>query len=247
MLDGLKAFKSLFPTDDAFVEHVIQSIYFFESNIVQHQAEAIRKDIHNGTAIPVRYTSNGAFYIQRKVNKITPTFNSKGEAVKFTANDQNFVHHRETEIRVKFDKDGNYAPKQTIRDYTGHWVSGGASSTVVNYVIAHTWNKTDNPLYFSPLWNYCLIAYHCAYLTDKKDDSDPVIKRIKDLIKAISLELYHPNEIMKQTVITVEDMPTQEAMEEARQLIQEKNQEKKIHFVLKSERDRKNIDKEGSN
>ncbi|KAA6324651.1 hypothetical protein EZS27_026045 [termite gut metagenome] len=239
MLDGLKAFKNLFPTDDAFIEHVIQSIYFFEPNIVQHQVEAMLKDIHEGEAIPVRYTSNGAFYIQRKVNKITPTFNSKGEAVKFTTNDQNFVHHRETEIRVKFDKDGNYAPKQTIRDYTGHWVSGGASSTIVNYVIAHIWNKTDNPLYFSPLWNYCLIAYHCAYLTDKKDDSDSIIKRIKDLIKAISLELYHPNDIMESAVITVEDVPTQETAREARQLIQEK----KIHFVPKSERDRKNIDK----
>ncbi|KAA6328030.1 hypothetical protein EZS27_023033 [termite gut metagenome] len=223
MLDGLKAFKDLFPTDDAFVEHVIQSIYFFEPNIVQRQAETILKDIRDGNAIPVRYTSNGAFFIQRKVNKITPTFKNKKEAVKFTANDQNLVYHRETEIRVEFDKDGNYAPKKAIRDYTEHWVSGGASSTVVNYVIAHIWNKTDNPLYFSPLWNYCLIAYHCAYLTDKKDASDPVIKRIKDLIKAISLELYHPNEIMEQVVITTEDMPAQKAMEEARQLIEKKD------------------------
>jgi hypothetical protein len=41
MLDGLKAFKSLFSTDDAFVEHVVQSIYFFEPAIVQYQTAAI--------------------------------------------------------------------------------------------------------------------------------------------------------------------------------------------------------------
>ncbi|KAA6349036.1 hypothetical protein EZS27_003537 [termite gut metagenome] len=41
MLDDLKVFKSLFSTNDAFVEHVVQSIYFFEPAIVQYQTKVI--------------------------------------------------------------------------------------------------------------------------------------------------------------------------------------------------------------
>ena len=135
--------------------------------------------------------------------------------------------------RVKIDADGNYAPKCTILRYTGHRVSWGQTSTVVNYTIAHIWAKTDNPLFFNSLWNYALLPTHCAFITDKRDDSHPLVKRVKDLIRAISWELYDPNRIMdwNQKVVTDEEKPSAQARNEAKRLIKEG----KIQFLPKNE------------
>lgn len=143
------------------------------------------------------------------------------------------LFHRETKIRVKIDADGNYAPKCTILRYTGHRVSWGQTSTVVNYTIAHIWAKTDNPLFFNALWNYALLPTHCAFITDKRDDSHPLVKRVKDLIRAISWELYDPNRIMdwNQKVVTDEEKPSAQARNEAKRLIKEGE----IQFLPKNE------------
>lgn len=223
VIDGLDSFRRLFSNDEAFIEHVIESILFFNRDIVLLQAREKRNEIRTGKAIPVRYTSNGLFFLQHKVKTTSPKFKNRSEAIRFTHDDENFLFHRETKIRVKFDRDGNYYPKRTILDHTNHRVSCGTSSTVANCVIAHIWDKTDNPLFFSLLWNYCLIPCHCAFLTDKRDDSNPLIKQVKDLIKAISLELYNPNKIMdwNQDVIQSIDIPEKDVLKKARQLIAE--------------------------
>jgi hypothetical protein len=175
--------------------------------------------------IPVRFTSNGHFYHQREVNKVTPKFKSKTEAVQFTK--ENPLFHKGTYIRICFDKDGNYYPKQTILQYTGHRVSWGQTSTIINYTIAHIWGNTDNPLYFGLLWNYCLIPAPYSFLTDKSDDSDTIVKQVKDLIKAISIELYNPQQLMDSYDVIGEETPSEEALRKARQLIQENS----ISFV----------------
>ena len=48
-------------------------------------------------------------------------------------------------------------------------------------------------------------------------------ERVKNLIKAISIELYNPNRIMdwNQDVIKEEDTPSKEAIQEARRFIKE--------------------------
>lgn len=139
----------------------------------------------------------------------TPRFRNKKEAVLFTKDSANAVFHKDTKIRVCFDPDGNYYPKKEILKYTGHRVSWGSTSSVVNYNIAHIWGKTDNPLFFSLLWNYALIPCHCTFLTDKKEENDVVMKNIKNLLKAISIELYDPNRIMdwNQDVLSIDDYP----------------------------------------
>lgn len=222
-IDGLDVFKRLFSSDDALIEHLISGVLFFNKEMVLQQAREVRHGIRTGVATPVRYNSNGAFFLQHKVKTTTPSFKNKSEAIKFTNDNENALFHRETKIRICFDRDGNYYPKRTILSHTGHKVSCGEQSTVVNYVIAHIWDKTDNPLYFSLLWNFCLIPYHCAYLTDKREDSDEIIRRTKDLIRAISIELYNPNRIMdwNQDVLMAEDMPSKEARAEAKRLIAE--------------------------
>lgn len=220
-IDGLDVFKRLFSSDNALIEHLISGVLFFNREMVLQQAREVRHGIRTAVAMPVRYNSNGAFFLQHKVKTTTPSFKNKSEAIRFTNDDNNNLFHRETKIRICFDRDGNYYPKRTILSHTGHKVSCGEQSTVVNYVIAHIWDKTDNPLYFSLLWNFCLIPCHCAYLTDKREDSDEIIRRTKELIRAISIELYNPNRIMdwNQDVVTAEDLPSKEARSEAKRLI----------------------------
>lgn len=234
IIDGLEAFRNLFSTEDDLIKHIINHTLFFEKNVVLQQAINIRTAIRLGKAVPVRYTSNGAFFLQHKVKTTTPNFKGKKEAIQFTNNDENFLFHKETKIRVCFDRDGNYYPKKAILDCTGYKVSWGAQSNIVNYTISHIWDKTDNPLYFSLLWNYCLIPTHCAFITDKRDDSNPLVKHLKNLIKAISIELYNPNNIMdwKPDVIQGEYVPGNEYISEARKLVQD-NQ---INFLINNKK-----------
>lgn len=220
-IDGIDSLSGLFPSEDALIEHIIEHTLFFNRDMVLKQARDIRVGIRTGGSIPVRYNSNGAFFLQHQTKTTTPRFKSKAEALKFTNNSENYLFHRDTKIRISFDSDGNYAPKLAILTYTHHRVSWGQTSTVVNYTIAHIWAKTDNPLFFSSLWNYALLPTHCAFLTDKRDDSHPMIARIKELIRAVSWELYNPNRIMdwNQDVVTENDKPSAGARTEARRLI----------------------------
>ncbi|NDV97196.1 hypothetical protein D0T84_20150 [Dysgonomonas sp. 521] len=223
LIDGINVLRGLFSGEQEFIDHVIHNILFFDKAMVRDQALDIRQQVRLGKAIPVRYNSNGSFFLQHKVKTTTPSFKNKSEAIRFTNDEENALFHRETKIRVCFDRDGNYYPKQAISKYTQHKVSSGSLSTVVNYTIAHIWSKTDNPLYFSLLWNYCLIPCHCTFLTDKRDDSHPIVKQVKDLIKAICIELYNPNRIMdwNQDVLAEEEKPSTEALKAARVLIKE--------------------------
>lgn len=229
-IDGLDALCSLFENEDAIVEHIVGHTLFFGREMVRNQARDLRALIRTGQALPVRFTSNDNYFLQHAVKTTTPRFKNKSEAVKFTKyehdpdghiDETKCLFHRETKIRVKVDADGNYAPKCTILHYTGHRVSWGQNSTVVNYTIAHIWAKTDNPLFFNSLWNYALLPTHCAFLTDKRDDSHHLVKRIKELIRAISWELYDPNRLMdwNQKVVTDDEKPSASARNEAKRLI----------------------------
>lgn len=226
IIDGLEALTNLFSNDKALlIEHVITNTYFFEKDSVLDYTTKTCKDICEEKAIPVRYTSTGSFFQNNEHRRTTPNIKSRKEAVHYyeSKKDDKALYHKETEIKIRFDNDGNYAPKQFIKEYTGHLLSRGESSTIQNFIIAHIWNKTDNPLYFSLPWNYVLMPCHCAYITDKRDDSNGLVKDIKDLIKAVSIELYNPNKIMNigkdQDVITSADMPDPKYLIQARQLI----------------------------
>jgi hypothetical protein len=217
LLNGL---DGIIRNDDSSVKHVIHSILFFQKNIVEQQALGVMQNIKQGEAIPVRYTSNQHFYHQREKNKVTPSFKSKKEALRFTS--EHLLFHKDTEIPICFDSDGNYTTKKDVSKYTHHSMSG-KKRTIINYTISHIWGKTDNPLYFSLMWNYCLIPTSYAFLTDKSDD---ISNRVKNLIKAISIELYNPELLMEQR-ITFASLPQETFKNEAKQLIQND----KIQFV----------------
>lgn len=220
-MDGLNCFKQLFSSDADLVDYVIKNTLFFNKDVVIQQAGEYCKAILKKEAIPVRYTSNKAFFRQHEVKTTTPNFRNKKEAVSFTKDLANAVFHRDTKLRICFDRDGNYYPKKEILKYTGHRVSWGSNSSVKNYNIAHIWAKTDNPLFFSLLWNYALIPCHCTFLTDKNDKNDFVVGSIKNMLKAISIELYNPNRIMNwnQNILPVEEYPPAEYLYKAREWI----------------------------
>jgi hypothetical protein len=217
LLDGL---NGIIADNDSSVKQVIQSILFFDKNIVEMQALDVKQRIEQGTSIPVRYNSNQHFYRQGEGRRTTPPFKNKKEALKETK--ENPLFHKETDIRICFDSDGNYVTKKDIFKYTGHSVTG-EKRTIINYNISHIWGKTDNPLFFSLMWNYCLVPAPYGFLTDR---NDAISLRVQDLIKAISIRLYEPNRFLKNWKVSLE-MPPQEALEEAERLI--KNQA--IQFV----------------
>ena len=68
-MDGLNCFKQLFPNDDELVDYVIRNTLFFKKDIVFQQARVYRQAIRMGEAIPVRYTSKGAFFRQHLVSE----------------------------------------------------------------------------------------------------------------------------------------------------------------------------------
>jgi hypothetical protein len=169
LLNGINVLMDLFPDKDSFVQHLIRHVLFFDNKIVVHQALSVLQQLENGEqAVPVRYTSNDHFYHQREVKKVTPSFKNKSEAIQ--SSKESPLFHKETGIRVCFDKDGNYYPKQATLQYTGHRASWGKSSAIFNYTITHIWGKTNHPLHFGLLWNYCLIPTPYAFLTDKNDE-----------------------------------------------------------------------------
>ncbi|GHT07323.1 hypothetical protein AGMMS49525_16400 [Bacteroidia bacterium] len=218
LLNGVHVLGGKFTNEDSLVNYVVQNILFFEPQIVIEQAQSIRQQIENKRPIPVRYNSNKHFFKKGQRNTTT-SFKSRSQAIQFTKDENNCIYHKGTDIRVCFDRDGNYATKDAIFQSTNHWVSGGDKSSIKNYTIAHIWGKTDNPLYFSLMWNYCLIPTPYAFLTDKNDDSDTIVKQIKDLIKAISITLYNPNQLMEREVV---DTLPDEVLAKASQLIENK-------------------------
>ena len=64
-----------------------------------------------------------------------------------------------------------------------------------------------------------------TFLTDKKEENDVVMKNIKNLLKAISIELYDPNRIMdwNQDVLSIDDYPVMEYLQKGRKWIINKN------------------------
>jgi hypothetical protein len=219
LLNGIDVLRELFSKDDeALLNHVVKHVLFFDPEVVKLQAQAINQQIRQNKPIPVRYNSNKHFFLKHKKKTTKPSFKNKSKALKFTNDEQNAVFHRETGVRVCFDSDGNSFTKKGLFDCIGE------KGKIINYTIAHIWRKTDNPLYFSLMWNYCLIPTPFAFLTDKNDDSDVVVKSVKDLIKAISFALYNPNQLMEREVV---DTLPDETLAKASQLIENK----KINFI----------------
>ena len=215
-------------------EYVVEYSYFFPVEIVKLQAEQMLKDHKEGKPITVRYNSNDPFYNKNMERASSLSLKSRSEANKYTKNLDHKVYHRETDIRICFDSNGNYTPKKIILVYTGYSVGNGKKDTANNFTMAHIWNKTDNPLAFSLLWNICLMPEYLSVLTDKANGHSDITDEIKNLIRAISIVLYDPNKLMNNTILGKEDIPSEKILDTARAIINKG----KIRFmpILKASR-----------
>lgn len=189
----------LFDNEDAFIEHFVSSSRFFEPQMINSQAIVIKNKIENGDKIPVRYSMKAKEYFHFK-NETTQkgtskkTFKNLKEAKEFA--EQNDLIHTTTNLKIEIDKDGNYFVRNTIFDYAGFRVSQGAISDVTNSMISHIWANTDNPLFFTALWNIAITPHYLSFILDKPDANSNLVKRLKAITKAICYLLYKPDEII---------------------------------------------------
>lgn len=202
--DGLIPLLNLFNNEEEFFEHFVSSILFFRTEDINKQNEKLNLSRNNNEKIPVRYTekSNKHFHFENQSNTrgfSVKKFKNRTEAKTFSINNDLFFTNSidsvsSVRIKVIIDKDGNYAVRDEIKRYTGYRVSQGTLiSDFRNYMICHVWGKTENPLFFSSLWNVTLIPNYLSFLTDKSDDNSEIARKIKLIIKAICFELYKPN------------------------------------------------------
>ena len=207
-IDGTEAFLSLFNTLDDFYVYFFKNIIFFNPATVKEQSIALLKKVDENDKLPVRFSmkTKDLFHIPTENNQrgfIKKRFANKKVAQDFA--ETNRLVHNNTGISVCIDKNGCYYPRNEIFLATNHKVSIGSKSDMVNYVISHVWGNTDNPLFFSSLWNIVLIPNHLAYILDKPDTNSHLISTVKILVRAACFQLYKPNKLMNKDLIEVDE------------------------------------------
>lgn len=205
-IDGLKSLLSLFDNNpQKMIEYIIENTYFFPKEVVENQALDMLESIDNETPLFVRakaikkegddrvfYKLIGGKRFDLKMNESDLrkyTNIAKGGA-------DNFVYHQESKIRVAFDSTGNKKIAEDIEELMGHLIGHTEEHTIVNYEITHLWDKTEHPLFFSSLWNVVLVPFVFARLTDKTHSN--IFNDLSNLLKAISIILYNPEELLKR-------------------------------------------------
>jgi hypothetical protein len=206
-IDGLEPLLALFESEDDFVKYFFAHVKFFNPNIVKKHSNLLLGKIENGDSIPVRYSMKTKKYFYYK-NEVTNSGTSK-KSFKNRSDAQNFakstdLFHRETGIKVCIDKDGNYFVRNEIFEAIGYKVSQGAISDIKNYMISHIWEYTENPLFFTSLWNITLIPHFLAFILDKPDN-DGLIGKIKNISKAICFRIYNPTNLMSKYNLEIEE------------------------------------------
>jgi len=198
-IDGLSPLLDLFSSEDEFIEHFFQNVKFFYPEVVARLSKDLINRIEQGESIPVRYSMKTKEYFHYKNQNVAKgiskkSFKNKEHAKDFALNKDYF--HNETGIKVIFDKDGNYYVRNEIFKAVNYRVSQGAISDVKNYVISHIWGKTENPLFFTALWNVALVPNYLSFILDKSDENSEIVRKIKLIAKAICNNLYSPNTII---------------------------------------------------
>jgi len=207
--DGLIPLLSLFKNEKDFYTHYLSNVKFFKVEIVEKASRELLERIKNKEKIPVRYSLKSDDFF-----KFSNEFNQRGFSVKKFKNrkdahdfsEQNILTHKETEINICIDKDGNYYVKKLIKDLTGLKVSAGSICDYVNYTISHVWGKTDNPLFFTSLWNIVLIPNYLSFILDKPDSSNIIVSNVKKMVKALCVEKYNPNHLMNSEIIDMNEI-----------------------------------------
>jgi len=211
IIDGLDFLVDVLFNEKDCIKEIIRSIYFIDKESVTSINRKIIDDYQKGNKIPVRFSQKDSAYIkQNDIKKTAYKFKNRKDAVEKTREFSFYSNLRndEKKILIVADVDGNKAVRDNIKEQTGHIVSYGEQSTVINSMLCHIWDKTNDPLYFSLLWNITIIPLSLAFITDKNEDSlykdspndrnKQLIATVKNLIKAIAIELYNPNAFFEE-------------------------------------------------
>ena len=208
-IDGLDFLMDNFFNDKEDFEKLFRYVYFIDNKIVRMQSNDILDNIKQNLPIPVRFSQkNGAFFKNNSTRTSSPKFNNRKDAFdKMKGNNYYSSVVGRNKILVCIDSDGNKSIKDYISKKTKHsFVSG--KSTIINCMISHIWGKTDDPLFFSLLWNVVITPLPLSFILDK--DAVKTYKIIdnkkhmefivdfKELIKAISILLNNPTELMNE-------------------------------------------------
>ncbi|KQS92552.1 MULTISPECIES: hypothetical protein [Chryseobacterium] len=206
-----------------FKEYFVESCLFIKPEFVEKRAAEMLNIIEKKEKLPVRFSRKlgGVYYSDGK--KVGAKNNKyKNNAQKLIENN---LIHRDTSISVFFDGTGNQTLVKKIHEYTSHLISSGSYSHIINYTISHVWGEVTNPLYFSSLWNIVIIPDYLNYIMDKPEHQDKRNSEIKNLIKALCIELYNPNHLLPKG-LNIQNV-TQEYHDIAKKMIDEK----KISFI----------------
>ena len=206
--DGIESILSLFKTEKEFINYYFSKILFFNVENVKEQAKKLKNKIKNNEKIAVRFSTKSKehFYFwdeNNKKNTRTKTFKTRKEAHKFSSS--NDLFHKESNVKVITDKDGNYYVRKEIMNYTGYRVSQGAISDYNNYTISHIWANTSNPYFFSSLWNLSLIPQTFSFILDKSKGSSNLVKKIKIITEILHIELYQLDSLLNKKIISEEN------------------------------------------
>lgn len=206
-MNGTDKLTGLFNSKDEFIEFFIKSCYFIPKESVKERAEEMLKTVESGKKLPIRYGKKlnanykveGAKALDKK---------SKREIVQYAKESK--LCFKKNNILVEIDPTGNQSVVKAIYQATKHNVST-FDSTIINYTISHIWEgKTNNPLFFSSLWNVAIIPNFLNYIMDKPKKQHSINNTIQETIKAICYRLYNPVAIMHPYELTDVKEPKEE-------------------------------------
>lgn len=227
-IDGLDFLMDNFFEDEIILDKLFKYIYFIDVDLVIEQANKVLDEIERGNPIPVRYSQkDGAYFKNNVIRKSSPKFKNRKEAYNVLKNEVYFSSTKDrSKIRVCIDSDGNKSIKDFISKRTYHAFTNG-KSTIINSMISHIWGNTNDPLFFSLLWNIVITPLPISFILDKQEDTiysttvneknRKFIKEFKNIIKAVSILLYEPNKLMRKELL--EKYPDDDVMIRAKDLI----------------------------
>lgn len=193
-MNGTKYLIDLFENEDRFIEHFISCTKFFTPQDVKERAVKMLEEIESNNQLPVRYSLKIKENFSCNQGKVGAIKNRK-HAMKFSRDYE--LTHDLRGIRVECDATGNKHVVDCIKEYTGYSISTGKTSDLINYTIGHVWARTDDPLFFTSLWNIVIVPTYLGFILDKPQDQHKLNADIQGIIKAICLKLYNPNQLMQ--------------------------------------------------
>lgn len=263
-IDGMDPLLAVFNNNkdsfDEFIDHFFENVKFFQKGMVEKQSKTILEKVTQDEPLPVRFSLKSKKYFHYKNESMQSgiskkSFKNKSDAQNFTLGQE--LIHNETGLNVCIDKDGNYFVRKEIFDAVNYRVSQGAISDIKNYMICHVWGETANPLFFTSLWNVTLIPNYMSFLTDKPDENSVLVRKIKDVLKVICMELYQPKEMIKSykpdydsssifNIPEASDIGNRKYLDEVNSLAKRYLEDGTVKFMDKKSTIEQEIEKKGS-